>query len=286
MCEGDKCFKDKKDIWYTIMPLAVTFFIFANILYITQASIGMATDPCTGLDRPDCTGIGQPCLKWTGRPCNETVSVDNGRRMCAYKAKACRLNLNWFNKDDTWKRDQPAICKITERMSQSQTISSSSLALFVGCLLGIFIVIGYVVHVIFVFTFNNKTSCQIIMHQLFTGFIIFYSIVMIALDWMYYIALEDTETGCLIIDDDRDGWVPWPDNDANPFGQYFQEVYFKAPGVLGWLVIGRLLYLVSAGLFSFQLFYWCSNKDDLIVEVQKIQYTRLEMTGRSKRTFT
>lgn len=289
MCTGDKCFNEKRDVWFTVMPLAVFLFLAANVLCAIQSGIGSETDPCIGLDRTECTGIEQPCLKWTGRACNTTVSVDNGRTMCSYKAKQCKLNLNWFNKQQTWKRDLPAICKITER-GESQQITSSASLLTIFSIGGIVISVGYVVHVIWAFVLKNmlcgSNQCQITLHQLLTGFIILYSIIMVALEWSYSLALTDTETGCLLIDDDREGWEPWPDNDANPYGQYFQEVYFKGLGVLGLLIIARVVFLISIGLFSFQLFYWCSHRRDIIGPMA-IEYSdKLFLRGRSKRTFT
>lgn len=112
---------------------------------------------------------------------------------------------------------------------------------------------------------------------------------MVALEWSYSSALSNGETGCLIIDDDREGWEPWPDNDANPYGQYFQEVYFKGLGVLGLLIIARVVFLITIVLFSFQLFYWCSNRGDIIgpsLDYDTDYSRKIFLQGRSKRTFT
>ena len=287
MCTDDKCFKEKRDAWFTIMPLAVFLFLVANILCMAQTGVGTETDPCKGLDRTECTGITQPCMKWTGRACNTTVSIDNGRTMCSYKAKQCKLNLNWFNKEQTWKRDLPGICKITER-GESQEIGSSASLLMIFSIGGIILSVGYVAHVIWAFVLSvyQSNQCQITLHQLFTGLIILYSIIMVALEWSYSLALVNDETGCLIIDDDRDGWEPWPDNDANPYGQYFQEIYFKGVGVLGMLIIARVVFLLSIGLFSFQLFYLCSNRGDILGTSDINIDPKLFLQGRSKRTFT
>ena len=101
-----------------------------------------------------------------------------------------------------------------------------------------------------------------------------------ALHFSYSGSLTDEETGCLKIDDDREGRTKWPDE-----VQEFEKEYFSGMGTLALLSIAGILHILAAiGLGVYTYFVYRYRDEVLSRDIQKLMDQRaIALTGTNGR---
>ena len=264
----------KRDISYAILYGSLLVYVLGAFLGFAQTSVGGGTDPCSGLSENICQGEGQPCLFWKGVNCTAAAgSYDENEPMCQFKSGKCLVNKNWFDVVDNWKRDLPSICKVTERWfrreDQSQFAGLIGLMFFINLLL----TIGFLVFHIMFLRKSVKKVDLIKLEQYVQinrwSIILLACLYMVAGAFHFSLsgALTNEETGCLKIDDDRDGMTKWPDGI-----QEFEKEYFGGLGVLSLLALAGILHiLASIGLGVYTYYQYRYGPEVLSREVQEEQ---------------
>ena len=262
----------KRDISYAILYGSIILYILGAFLGSAQTGVGSGTDPCAGLPENICQGEGQPCRFWKGVNCTVAAgSYDEGEPMCQFKSGECLVNKNWFDVTDNWKRDLPAICKVTERWyrreEQSQFAGLIGLMFFINLLL----TIGFLVfHIMFLRKSVKKV--ELIKLEEYVQ-INRWSVILLAILYMvtgaFHFslsgALTNEPTGCLKVDDDREGMSKWPDET-----QEFEKEYFGGLGTLSLLAIAGMLHILAAiGLGSYTYYQYRYGSEVLSREVQE-----------------
>jgi len=191
--------------------------------------------------------------------------------MCQFKSGSCLVNKNWFDVTDNWKRDLPAICKVTERWyrreDQSQFAGLLGLMFFFNLLL----TIGFLVFHIMFLRKSVKKVDLIKLEQYVQinrwSIIILAGLYMVTGAFHFSLsgALTNEKTGCLKLNDDRDGMTKWPDE-----VQEFEIVYFGGLGVLMLLTIAGILHILAGlGLGAYTYYQYRYGPEVLSREVQE-----------------
>ena len=264
----------KRDISYAILFSSFFLYITGAILGVGQAGVGSNTDMCAGLPENICQGEGQPCRFWKGVNCSkEAGSYDENEPMCQFKSGACLVNKNWFDVVDNWKRDLPAICKVTERYYRREDQSQFASLITIMFAFNLLLTIGFLVfHIMFLSKSlkNEELSKHEQYVQINRWSVIVLAVLFLttgALHFSYSGSLTDEETGCLKIDDDREGRTKWPDE-----VQEFEKEYFEGMGTLALLSIAGILHILAAiGLGVYTYFVYRYRDEVLSRDIQKLR---------------
>lgn len=279
----------KRDISYAILYGSILVYVMGAFMGLAQSGVGGNTDPCAGLSENICQGEGQPCLFWKGVNCTKAAgSYDENEPMCQFKSGSCLVNKNWFDVVDKWKRDLPAICKVTERYYRREDQSQFASLIVIMFALNIILTIGFLAfHVSCLRRSVKKDEIYNleVYVQINRWAIILLAILYLVTGSFHFSlagALTNEETGCLKIDDDRPGMSKWPDEP-----QEFEEEYFGGMGVLTLLAFAGILHiLASLGLGAYTYYQYRFGSEVLSRDYQdKLEYNAIPRVtpGRKKR---